>query len=77
MIVVSDTNILSSLAAGDALPALLHVFGRSTFCIPPSVRDELQAGLAKGRTYLEPIFRAITTQQIVVVALSSDEEHVL
>ena len=77
MIVVSDTNILSSLAAGDALPALLHVFRRSTFCIPPSVQDELQVGLAKGRTYLAPIFQAITTQQIVVVALSADEEHAL
>lgn len=77
MIIVSDTNILSSLAAGDALPALLHLFKRSTFCIPPSVRDELQAGLAKGRTYLEPLFGAIAAQQIVVVALSSDEEHAL
>jgi predicted nucleic acid-binding protein len=77
VIVVSDTNILSSLAAGDSLPALLHLFKRSTFCIPPSVRDELQVGLAKGRTYLEPIFRAITTQQIVVLALSSGEEQAL
>ncbi|MBI3758005.1 MAG: hypothetical protein HY267_08520 [Deltaproteobacteria bacterium] len=41
MIVVSDTNILSSLAAGDALPALLHVFRRSTFCIPPSEQKSL------------------------------------
>jgi predicted nucleic acid-binding protein len=77
VIVVSDTNILSSLAAGDALPALLHLFRRSTFCIPPGVRDELQAGLAKGRPYLEPIFGAIATQRIVVIALSGDEEQAL
>ena len=68
MIVVSDTNILSSLAAGDALPALLRLFARSTLCIPPGVRDELQIGLDKGRTYLEPIFRALTTQQLQPVS---------
>lgn len=75
MIVVSDTNILSSLAAGDALRALLRLFARSTLCIPPSVRDELQMGLDKGRTYLEPIFRALTTQHIDVMPLSPDEEQ--
>jgi predicted nucleic acid-binding protein len=77
VIVVSDTNILSSLAAGDSLPALLCLFRRSTFCIPPGVHDELQAGVAKGRSYLEPVSQAITTQQIVVVALSADEERAL
>ncbi len=75
MIVVSDTNILSSLAAGDSLPALLQLFARSTLCIPPSVRDELQVGLDKGRIYLEPIFCAITAQHIAVVSLSPDEEQ--
>ena len=75
MIVVSDTNILSSLAAGDSLGALLRLFARSTLWIPPSVRDELQMGLDKGRTYLEPIFRALTTQQIGVMPLSPEEEQ--
>jgi predicted nucleic acid-binding protein len=73
VIVVSDTNILSSLAAGDSLPALLRLFARSTLCIPPSVRDELQMGLDKGRTYLEPIFRVITAQQ--QRSLSEDEQR--
>jgi predicted nucleic acid-binding protein len=74
VIVVSDTNILSSLVAGDSLPALLRLFARSTLCIPPAVRDELQAGLDKGRTYLEPIFQALTARQIDIVPLSPDEE---
>lgn len=77
MIVVSDTNILSSLAAGDSLPLLLKLFARSKFSIPPSVRDELQAGLDKGRSYLQPIFHAIATQQIEAIPLSSDEETAL
>lgn len=75
MIVVSDTNILSSLAAGDSLPALLRLFARSTLGIPPSVRDELQMGLDQGRSYLEPIFRAMTTQQLDVMPLSPDAEQ--
>jgi predicted nucleic acid-binding protein len=77
VIVVSDTNVLSSLAAGDSLPALLRLFLRSTLCIPPSVRDELQVGLDKGKTYLEPIFRAVSAQQIEVVPLSPHEEQAM
>jgi predicted nucleic acid-binding protein len=77
VIVVSDTNVLSSLAAGDSLPALLRLFARSTLCIPPSVRDELQVGLDKGKTYLEPIFRAVIAQQIEVVPLSLNEEQAM
>jgi predicted nucleic acid-binding protein len=74
VIVVSDTNILSSLAAGDSLPLLLKLFARSKVYIPPSVRDELQTGLDKGRDYLGPIFPAIAAQQIEVIPLSSEEE---
>ncbi len=32
-------------------------------------------GLDKGRTYLESIFRALTTQKIDVMPLSPDEEQ--
>jgi len=71
------TNILSSLAAGDSLPLLLKLFARSQFSIPPGVRDELQAGLDKGRNYLQPIFHAIAARQIEVMPLSSDEETAL
>ncbi len=77
MIVVSDTNILSSLAAGDSLPLLLTLFARSKVGIPPSVRDELQVGLARGRNYLGPIFQAIALQQLEVIPLSEDEEQTM
>src|SRR5438067_6430404 len=75
VIVVSDTNVLSSLAAGDSRPMLLRLFARSELCIPPAVRDELQMGLDRGRAYLEPIFPAITAQHIDVIPLSPDEEQ--
>jgi predicted nucleic acid-binding protein len=77
VIVVSDTNILSSFAAGDAFPLLLRLFARSQVCVPPSVRQELQTGLDKGKIYLELVLQAIDTGQIEVLALSSDEEQVL
>jgi len=75
VIVVSDTNILSSLAAGDAFPVLLHLFVRSKICIPPGVHQELQAGLDRGKTYLEPVIQAIMSRHIEVVPVSSEEEQ--
>ena len=77
MIVVSDTNILSSFAAEDAFPLLLRLFARSRVCVPPSVRQELQTGLDKGKTYLELALQAIATEPIEMLALSSDAEQVL
>jgi predicted nucleic acid-binding protein len=77
VIVVSDTNVLSSLAAGDAFPLLLQLFARSQMCVPPSVCQELQTGLDTGKMYLELVLQAIATRQIEVLALSHDEEQVL
>ena len=36
MIVISDTNILSSFAAAKALPTLLRLFDEDDIYIPPS-----------------------------------------
>ena len=55
MIVVSDTNILSSFAAGDALPLALQLFARAAWGVPPSVQQELQAGLLRGKDHLETV----------------------
>ena len=77
MIVISDTNILSSLAAGEALPALLELFASSALWIPPAVFQELQVGLDGGKTYLTSVFQVLADQQIAVVALSKDAEALL
>ncbi len=74
MIVISDTNVLSSMAAGEVLPLLLSLFARSGIGIPPAVKQELQAGLERGNAYLEPVLQAIQTDQIKVVSLSLEEE---
>lgn len=77
MIVISDTNILSSLAAATAFDTLFQLFTQSELCIPPAVVHELQAGIDKGKPYLAPVLEAITTQKIVVIALSSREEQLI
>lgn len=74
MIVISDTNLLSSLAAGDAFPSLARLFARAKLAIPPTVQEELQAGLDRGNAYLQPVIQAILTRQIEVIPLSAEEE---
>lgn len=74
MIVVSDTNILSSFAAGDSLPQLLQLFSRSKLVIPPAVQQELQMGMDMGEKHLDPILQAIAAKQIEVLSLSAEEE---
>jgi predicted nucleic acid-binding protein/predicted HTH domain antitoxin len=73
-IVVSTTNILSSLTAGGSLPALWQLFARAKLVIPPAVQQELQAGLNTGAKHLEQVLQAIQTNQIEVSALSVEEE---
>lgn len=74
MIIVSDTTILSSLAAAQALPHLHRLFARSTVSIPPAVRDELQVAVARGRVYLATLMDAIIAGNIPVLALTEDEQ---
>jgi predicted nucleic acid-binding protein len=59
MIVVSDTNILSSFAATNALFLLSQAFPNDTIHIPPAVEQELQVALAFGKQHIERIFTAI------------------
>lgn len=77
MIVVSDTNILSSLAAGNAFPALCQPFAPSPLWIPSAVFQELLAAMDRGKPYLAPVFQAITDQQILIITPSEAEEQLL
>ena len=74
MIVISDTNVLSTLAAGAAFPALCRLYGKHSLAVPPSVQVELQAGLEQGKTYLQPVLEAVLIGQIKIVLLSAEEE---
>lgn len=74
MIVVSDTNILSSLAAGEALAALGALYHHAQIVIPPAVLQELQAGLAAGKEHLQLVLEAVQQRQVEVVQLSAEEE---
>jgi predicted nucleic acid-binding protein len=74
VIVISDTNVLSSLAAGDSLPALFQLYEKSGLAIPSAVRLELQAGVDQGRSYLVPVIDAIANLKIDILPLSAEEE---
>ncbi|HEX4950330.1 MAG TPA: PIN domain-containing protein [Blastocatellia bacterium] len=74
MIVISDTNILSSLAAGDSIAMLRLLYKQPRLIIPPTVQKELQSGFERGKTYLQAVLQAIANQQIEVVSLSAEEE---
>jgi predicted nucleic acid-binding protein len=72
--IVSDTNILSSLAAANALALLQQLFARSMLSIPPAVCDELRTAVDRSKTYLEPLVRAITAGEILLLELTEDEQ---
>jgi predicted nucleic acid-binding protein len=77
VIVFSDTNILSSLAAGAIFPSLPQLFAQSDLKIPPAVFQELQTGIARGKAYLELVRQAVELRQIAVIALSPHEEQLM
>jgi predicted nucleic acid-binding protein len=72
--IVSDTNMLSSLAAANALARLQRLFARSTLSVPPAVRDELQIAVERSRTYLEVLTTAIAAGEIPVLELTEEEQ---
>ena len=74
MIIISDTNILSSFAAGDALSLLNQLYRHAGFAIPPSVQQELEAGFRRGKTHLASVLNAVQSRQISVMSLSAEEE---
>jgi predicted nucleic acid-binding protein len=75
--VVSDTNIPSSLAAGNALSSLSLLFPETTIYIPPTVYQELQMGLERGKTHLNLVFEWIATHQISVLELLETEQQMI
>jgi predicted nucleic acid-binding protein len=75
MLIISDTNILSSLAAGDGLHLLWQLFASTVIYIPPTVEQELQAGLAHGQAHLNVVLKAISSLNIQILPLSPEEQQ--
>ncbi len=75
MFIISDTNILSSFAAGEALFLLARLFPNSRIYIPPMVQAEIKVGLTRGKTHLAVVLQAIEAKQIEILALSSPEKY--
>ena len=77
MNIVSDTNILSSFAASEALDLLPALFVDPIILIPPAVFQELQDGLARGKEYLQAVLQAITAKNIQVLELTAQEQRIV
>ncbi len=75
MLIVSDTNILSSFSAGGALDLLLRLFSDKSVQIPPAVEQELSQGLTRGQDHLKTISQAISEGKIQVLNLSAEEKN--
>lgn len=76
MLVISDTNILSSFAACDALPLLFRLFPNTTIFVPPAVHQELQTGLAYGKHYLAEVLQSFAAGNLHIIPLSNDEQQI-
>lgn len=74
MLVISDTNILGSFAAGEAIPSLFRLFPRTTIFIPPAVHQELQVGLNHGQTHLKSVLEALDQGKLQLLHLSNSEK---
>jgi len=74
MPVVSDSNILSSLAAADALDLLTLLFHGGKIFIPQAVEQELHTGLIYGASHLQYIFDAIRNGDIQILRLTESEQ---
>jgi len=74
VIIISDTNILSSFAAGDAFSTLSQLYEHARFALPPSVQQELKEGFEGGKTHLQIVLDALQSRQITVIPLSVEEE---
>jgi predicted nucleic acid-binding protein len=73
VIVISDTNILSSLAAAETVALLFQLFPKAQILIPPAVEQELQAGLQRKQAHLASVFQALTAGHLSVQPLSAKE----
>ena len=72
--IVVDTNILSTFACVNRLELLFQVAERDTLYLPPAVFNELNEGLSRGKTYLQPLLDKIQTDTTFkLVALTANE----
>jgi predicted nucleic acid-binding protein len=67
--VVSDTNILGSFAAADAVLHLFALLATDIITIPPAVEAEIHAGVARGATHLLQLLDLVADGRLVVVTL--------
>ena len=77
MEVISDANILSSLAAADALDVLIELFPDDTIYMPPAVEQELLVALGYGKTHVQRVIQALKNREIKRIKLTEAERMLM
>lgn len=77
MLIISDTNILSSFAAADALSLLTELFSDYTLHIPLAVEKELEVALDYGKTHVERVFQALEAGDIQRITPTETERKLM
>ena len=67
--VVSDTNILGSFAAADAVLHLFALLATDVITIPSVVEAEIQAGVARDVAHLQQLLDMVADGRLLVVTL--------
>lgn len=70
MIVISDSNILSSIAAANSLDLLFRLFKEEKICVPQAVVDELKEALRYDQQHVQRVFDEIESGRIEVLPLT-------
>jgi len=71
--ILADTDILSALAKIGRLPLLFSLFQTPELHVTPGVFAELAHSFNLGHQYAKDVFALLTTGQIQVAYLTSDE----
>ena len=74
MLVISDSNILSSIAAANSLDLLFRLFEEEKICVPQAVVDELNEALQYDQQHVQRVFDEIESDQIEVLPLTHAEQ---
>jgi predicted nucleic acid-binding protein len=72
-VILVDTDMLSAMAKIDRLPLLLALFHTAELYVTPGVFIELAHSFNLGRQYAIEVFALLTTGQLQVVYLTSEE----
>ena len=73
MIIILDTNIISTFSKIKKLELLYDVFNANVFYISPNVHKEIMAAKEKGYIFVEQVTDLLQRKKLVTLTLNSEE----